>query len=204
MPSMGQPKSLENNGPRGQSGRRPGGLPERANARSSTSSAHLFDRSARFGHRPPPGGPSDRKAWPKMLVPTPTLRLRPGTRRKPAYRSSPTGVARADWSHPIGDARSEGTRGEWRRQRTKSNHDTRTIPCTPAEIVLHDCPNTSSIVGADICVYSIVGAVGLPYGKKHPMPLGIDRGRQDPPYLVHVVGLLTYQQYFAGTDVHPS
>ena len=47
----------------------------------------------------------------------------------------------------------------------------------PAEIVLHDHPNTSSIVGADICVYSIVGAIELPYGKKPPMPLGINSGR---------------------------
>ena len=43
--------------------------------------------------------------------------------------------------------------------------------------VLHNCPNTNSIVGADICVYSIVDATKLPYGKKPPMPLGIDSGR---------------------------
>ena len=65
---------------------------------------------------------------------------------------------------------------------------------TPAGTVLHDRPDTNSIVGADICVYSIVGAVGLPYGKKDPhVPLGIDSGHQDSPYLVHVVGLLTYR-----------
>ena len=38
----------------------------------------------------------------------------------------------------------------------------------PAGIVLHNRPDTYNIVGADICVYSIVGAVGLPYGKKSP------------------------------------
>ena len=74
----------------------------------------------------------------------------------------------------------------------------------PAGTVLLNRPDTHSIVGADICVYSIVGAIGLPYGKKPPMPLGIDSGRQDSPYLVHVVGLLTYQQYFVGTNIHPS
>ena len=172
MQSMGRPKSLENNGPGGQSDRRPGGLPERANTRSSTSSAHLSNRSTRFGHQLPPSGLSYQKAWPKMLLPTPTPRLRPGTRRKPAYRSSPTGAARADWSHSTGDARSEGTRGERRRQRTKSNHDTGTIPCTPAGTVLLNRLDTNSIVGADICVYSIVGAVGLSYGKKPPHASG--------------------------------
>ena len=111
---------------------------KRTNARSTTSSAHLSDRSARLGRRPPPGGLSDRKAWPKTLLPTPTPRLRPETRRKPAYRSSPTGTASTDWSHPTGDSRSEGTRGKRRKQRTKSKHGTRTIPCTPAGTVLHN------------------------------------------------------------------
>ena len=171
MQSMGWPKSLKNKGSGGQSGRQPGTYPKGQNARSSTSLAHLSDRSARFGHRLPLGGSSDQKAWPKTLLPTPTPRLRPGTRMKHADRSSPTGAARADWSHPTGDARSEGTRGERRRQRTKSNHDTGTIPCTPVGTVLHDRPNVSSIIGVDICIYSIVGAVGLPYGKKPPICL---------------------------------
>ena len=79
-----------------------------------------------------------------------------------------TGAARANWGHLTGDARSEGTRGKRRRQCTKSNHDTGTIPCMPAGTVLLNHPNTNSIVGADICVYSIVGAIGLPHGKKPP------------------------------------
>ena len=58
--------------------------------------------------------------------------------------------------------------GKRRRQCTKSNLDTGTIPCTPAGTVLLNRPNTNSIVGTDICVYSIVGAVGLPYDKKPP------------------------------------
>ena len=131
---------------------------EKTNARSTTSSAHLSDRSARLGRWPPPGGLPDRKAWPKTLLPTPTPRLRPETRRKPAYRSSPTGTASTDWSHPTGDSHSEGTRGERRKQRTKSKYGTRTIPCTAAGIVLHNRPNTNSMGGTDICVYSIVGA----------------------------------------------
>ena len=173
---MSRLKSLKHNGPEGQSDRRPEGLPKGTNTCSSTSSAHLSDRSTRFGRQPPPGGLSDRKAWPKTLLPTPTPRLRLEARRKPAYRSSPTGTASTDWSHPTGDSSSEGTRGERRKQRTKSKHGTGTIPCTPAETVLHDHPDTSSIVGINICVYSIAGVVGLPYGKRPPMPLGIDRG----------------------------
>ena len=165
---MGQPKSLKHNGPGGQSGRQPGGLPKRTSARSSTSSAHLSDRSTRFGNRPPPGGPSDRKAWPKTLLPTLTSCFRPGARRKPACRSSPTDVTRTDWGHPTGDARSEGTRGERKRQRTSQTTILGTIPCTHVGTVLLNYPDTNIIVGADICVYSIVGAVGLPYDKKPP------------------------------------
>ena len=151
---------------------------ERTNARSTTSSAHLSDRSARLGRRPPPGRLSDRKAWPKTLLPTPTPRFRPETHRKPAYRSSPTGTASTDWSHSTRDSHSEGTRGERRKQRTKSKHGTGTIPCTPAGTVLHNRPDTSSMKGSDICVYSIVGTniyvynivgtVGAPIRQKGP------------------------------------
>ena len=151
---------------------------ERTNARSTTSSAHLSDRSTRLGRRSPPGGLPDRKAWPKTLLPTPTPRLRPDARRKPAYCSSPTGAASTDWSHPTGDSHSEGTRGERRKQRTKSKHGTRTIPCMPAGTVLHNRPNTNSMGGTDICdysivganiyVYSIIGAAGAPIRQKGP------------------------------------
>ena len=200
---MGRPENIKHNGPEGQSGCRSEGLPKGTNTCSLTSSAHLSDQSTRFERQPPPGGLSDRKTWPKMLLPTSTPRLRPGTRRKPAYRSCPTGTASTDWSHPTGDSRSEGTRGEWRKQRTKSRHGTRTILCTPTGTVLHNRPDTNSmggtdicdysIVGADIYVYSIVGAVGAPIRQKAPhMPLGIDSGHQDSPYLVHMVGLLIY------------
>jgi hypothetical protein len=49
-----------------------------------------------------------------------------------------------------------------------------TVPCTPAGTVLYNHHNTNSIVGADIFLYSIVGAVKLPYGKAPHVPLGID------------------------------
>ena len=48
------------------------------------------------------------------------------------------------------------------------------MPRTPAGTVLYNRPNTNSIVGADIYLYSVVGAVKLPYGKAPHMPLGID------------------------------
>ena len=200
---MGRPKSLKNNGLEGQTDRRPKGLPkERTPARQllqpTSPTGALASDASRLRVDSPIGRPG-----PKTLLPTLTPHLRPETRRKPAYRSSPTGTASTDWSHPTGDSRSEGTRGERRKQRTKSKYGTRTIPCTPVRIVLHNRPNTSSmggsdscvysIVGADIYVYSIVGTIGAPVRQKGPhMPLGIDSGHQDSPYLVHVVGLLIY------------
>ena len=45
-------------------------------------------------------------------------------------------------------------------------HGMGTIPCIPIGTVLHNHPDTNSIVGADIYPYSIVGATGRPYGKK--------------------------------------
>ena len=66
--------------------------PKKSNTRSSATSAHLSDRSSRFGLQPPPDGLSDRKACPE-----PYFRLRPHvspTRvcKNPARRSSPTGT----------------------------------------------------------------------------------------------------------------
>ena len=166
---MGRPKSLKHNGPEGQSGRRPEGLPKRTSARSSTSSAHLSDRSIRFWHQPPPCGVFDRKGLAQNIASysdpasptgdpvgsllTTLLRLaRPG----------PTGAIQP------GTPARKGPGSEQRRQGTSQTMILGTIPCTPARTVLHDHPNTNSIVGADICVYSIVGAVGLPYDNKPP------------------------------------
>ena len=201
---MGQPKKSTKQQARGIDRSLTRGSTERTNARSTTSSAHLSDRSARLGRRPPPGELSDRKAWPKTLLPTPIPCLRPETHRKPACRSSPTGTARNDWGHPTGDARSEGTRGKWRRQCTKSNHDTGTIPCTPTGTMLLNRPNTNSIVGADICVYSIVGAIGLPYGKKPPTYLRASVVLWVPGFTISGTHGRAPLIYFVGTNIYPS
>ena len=47
-----------------------------------------------------------------------------------------------------------------------------TISCTPTGTVLYNHPDTNNIVGADIFLYSIVGAIN--YGKAPHVPLGID------------------------------
>ena len=49
-----------------------------------------------------------------------------------------------------------------------------TISCTPTGTVLYNHPNTNSIIGADIFLYSIVGALKLPYGNAPHVPLGIN------------------------------
>ena len=174
---MGRPKSLRHDGPEGQSGRRPKGLPKNRRSLVNLSGPPL--RPEHSLRAPATSGQSLR---PERPGPEHRFLLRPrisdrGPHREAAYHSSPTGAARADWGHPTEDARSEGTRGKRRRQCTKSNHDTGTISCTPAGTVLLNRHDTNSIVGTDICVYSIVGAIGLPYGKKAPhIPLGIDSG----------------------------
>ena len=142
--------------------------PKEQNARSSTSSAHLSDRSTRFGQQPPPGGLFDRKAWPKTMPPTPTPRFRPGVRRKPGCRSSPTGATRTNWGHPTTVARLEGTRGERKRQRISQTTIPGTIPYTPAGTVLHNRSDANNIVGANICAYSIAGTIRAPIWQKAP------------------------------------
>ena len=118
---MGRPKSLKHNGPEGQSGRRPEGLPKRTSTRSSTCSAHLSDRNtgalasdtSRLRAVSPIGRPGPKRCF--LLRPRVSdQRLR----RKPTCRSSPASATRTDWGHLTGDARSEGTRGEQKRQRT--------------------------------------------------------------------------------------
>ena len=55
----------------------------------------------------------------------------------------------------------KGLGNKWRKQgkALKSNHDTRDRTLSPAGTVLGNRPNTNSIVGADISLYSIVGAM---------------------------------------------
>ena len=101
--------------------------PKRNSARSSTTSAHVPDQSARFGLQPPPDGLSDRKVWPKVLLSTPTPRLRPGftetllTALLRLVRPEPTGAIRPG---------TPTRKGPWDKRRKqakthKSNHGTR-------------------------------------------------------------------------------
>ena len=85
---MGWPKKLKHSRPKGKPSRRPEVLPVRTGTCSSASSAHLSDRSTRFRHQPCPSSLSNRKAWPKMLLPALTPRLRPHDRgSREAYSS---------------------------------------------------------------------------------------------------------------------
>ena len=62
---MGRPKSLKTTGQKGGPVTDQKVWAKKNSARSSTTSAHLSDRSARFGLQPPPDGLSNWKAWPK-------------------------------------------------------------------------------------------------------------------------------------------
>ena len=80
-----QPKSLKTTGQRDSPAADRKVWPKKSNTCSSTSSAHLSDRSTRSRLQPPPNGLSDRKAYPE-----PYFRLRP--------RVSPTGVCKSPTS----------------------------------------------------------------------------------------------------------
>ena len=73
----------------------------------------------------PPGGLSDRKAWPNTTSDF-DPRLRPRTHQTPAYSSSSTGAVGANWEQPTGNARSVRTRKriEKVRQGTQVNRNT--------------------------------------------------------------------------------
>jgi len=125
------------------------------------------DRSARPGHRPPRevspiGRPSPKRCF--LLRPCDSDRGPVGSLRTALLRLTQPGPTGA--IQPGTPARKgPGANGE------HNALSQTTIPGpypTPTKTVLHDRPDTSSIVGADICVYSIVGVVGLPYGKKPP------------------------------------
>ena len=112
--------------------------PKKNNAHSLTTSAHLSDRSTRFGLQPHPDGLSDRKAWPKTLLPTPTPRLRPGfaetllTALLQLVQPEPTRAIRPGTSarKRPGDKRRKQVRAH------KSNHDTR-------DHTLYTCTNNT-------------------------------------------------------------
>ena len=166
---MGWPKSLKHNRPEGQSGRRSEGLPKkqapaRQLLRPTSPTGALASDISRLRAVSPIGRPGPKRCF----------LLRPHVSDRGPVGSLLTALLRLARLGPTGGARSEGTRGERRRQRTKSNHDTGTIPCMPAGTVLLNRPDTNSIVGADICVYSIVGTVGSHTTKS---PLHVSRHR---------------------------
>ena len=76
--------------------------------------------------------------------------------------------------------------------------------------MLHNYPDTNSIVGTDIYPYSIVGAVGLPRGGKPLTCLWASIVLYVPGFTIpgkhgetpHMP--LGIQQYFVGTDANPS
>ena len=49
-----------------------------------------------------------------------------------------------------------------------------TIPCTPIEILFCNLPDTNSVAGTDIFLYSIVGAINSHTVRPPHMPLGIN------------------------------
>ena len=75
-----------------------------------------------------------------------------------------------DWGRPLG--KDQRTNGESKAKRTSQTMVPGTVPCTPTEIALYNLPDTNSIVGADIFLYSIVGAIKLLYGKAPPHASG--------------------------------
>ena len=106
-------------------------------------------------------------------APSPTSDSDPASLRPGYVRTLLVALLRLAQPKPIGAIRpgtparkGPGANGAGSAQ--SQNHDTGTITCTLAGTVLLNRPNTNSIVGADIYVYSIVGAIGLPYGKKPP------------------------------------
>ena len=135
---MGRPKSLKIIGQKGILVTDRKVWPKKNNARSLTTSAHLSDRSARFELQLPSDGLSNRKAWPKVLLSTPTPRLQPGftetllTALLRLARLGPTGAVR-----PGTPARKEP--GDKRRKQArvhKSNHGTR-------DHTLYTCRNST-------------------------------------------------------------
>ena len=101
-------------------------------------------------------------------------------RQTPAHCSSSTGTIRADWNQPTGDARSVKIR-----ERTeKARQDAQVKPQYQGPYPVHlqeqypatllTQQNSSSVVGADIFPYSIMGAINSHTIRLSHMPLGID------------------------------
>ena len=157
----GPAQESKNNRPEEQSSHRPEGLTEEERR-------PLVDyfgpplRSERSLRTPAASGwPLRSEGLTQALLPTPTPRLRPGftetllTALLRLARPEPTGPS--DRGRPLG--RNQGTNGESKSGRTSQTMIPGTIPCTPAGTVLCNRPDTNNIIGADISLYSIVGAV---------------------------------------------
>ena len=138
--------------------------PRRSGARFPTP-AHLSNWSAHFGLQPASGRPLRPEGLAKAILPTPTPRLRPEYAKNPVHCSSPTDAIRADWDQPTGDVRSVRTRKRMEKVRQDVQVKTvipGTVPCAPVRqypTTLLTRQNSSSVVGADIFPYSVVGAI---------------------------------------------
>ena len=102
--------------------------------------------------RPPPGKPDSRTASDSDPV-SPT-----GVHRKPYPSLFSDWRARTDWGHPTGDPRSDGTRRRTKEGKIGLASQTTAPGTIPYGAALYNRPTTNSIVGADIYLYSIVGA----------------------------------------------
>ena len=111
---------------------------KRNSTRSSTTSAHLSNRTARFRLQPPPDGLSNRKAGPKCY-----FRLRPRVSDRGSQKPcSPLfsnwrdqdRLGPSDQECPLG--RNHATNGKSKPGRIESNHDTR-------DHTLHACRNST-------------------------------------------------------------
>ena len=156
--------------PTGRSGRR-GTMPAHGLLRPTSLTRALASDSSHLRTASPIGRPG-----PKYY-----FRLRPRVSDRGAQK--PCSPLFSDWhdqsrlglsdrGRPLG--KDQGTNGESKPGRTSQTKIPGTIPYTPTGIVLCNRPNTNSIIGIDIFLYSIVGVVKLPYGKAPHVPLGID------------------------------
>ena len=136
--------------------------------RPTSPTGALTSVSSRLRTVSPTGRPS------KALPLTPTPRLRPGYAKTllaallRLAQPEPTGTNRP------GTPAQKGPENERKKQgkALKSNHDTRDHTLSPAGTVLCNHPDTNSIVGADIFLYSIVGVVNShivrpPHASRH-------------------------------------
>ena len=133
----------------------------------------LSNRSTGFRPRPPSHGLRS-ESLTQGPPPTLTPRLRPGFIENLAHRYSPTGMPEPTRAIRPGTPAREEPEGVRRKARRGSQVKPRHQGPYPMEQYFTTALPHNSIIGADICLYSIVG-VGQkhPYGRT-PMPLGIN------------------------------